>query len=138
MIGFLSFILLVASLPVSVRGAYRAQLTRARFFVSFQASVLARVTRNRRPRARESDEDERRAHERANRPWRRMCVPRMCALLPCDSSRYIAPGTCPVQARVGTLDEPPRVPVFPDFSISRFHCHFRFDNFRRFRERRTR
>lgn len=65
MIGFLSFILLVASLPVSVRGAYRAQLTRARFFVSFQASVLARVTRNRRPRARESDEDERRARARA-------------------------------------------------------------------------
>lgn len=40
---------------------------------------------------------------------------RMCALLPCDSSRYIAPGTCPVQARLGTFDEQPR-PIFSDFS----------------------
>lgn len=64
-------------------------------------------------------------YKRVTRAERRMCVHmkiRVCvreyarALLPCDSSRYIAPGTCPVRARSCTPVGHP-TPIFSDFSI---------------------
>lgn len=52
------------------------------------------------------------------------------ALLPCDSSRYIAPGTCPVRARSYTPVGHP-TPIFSDFSI--WHARRKFDSASRVR-----
>ena len=46
-------------------------------------------------------------------------------VLPCDSSRYIAPGTCPVRARSHTPVGHP-TPIFSDFSIR--HARRKFDS----------
>ena len=112
MIGFLFSILLVA--PFSVFVAWR--VSRASYSVSSFLSGARQVTSiTDRDLKRERRTKDARAHERESRVETHVRT-RMCALLPCDSSRYIAPGTCPVQARVGTFDER-SCPIFSNFLI---------------------
>lgn len=112
MIGFLFSILLVALFSVFV--AWR--VSRASYSVSSFLSGARQVTSiTDRDLKRERRIKDARAHERESRVETHVRT-RMCALLPCDSSRYIAPGTCPVQARVGTFDER-SCPIFSNFLI---------------------
>ena len=116
MIGFLSFISLVASFPVSV-----------------SSRVSSFLFRDSRPR--ESDED------RETRSRARIARGDACACRECVRCyRVTHPGTLhPVRVRYklesGTLRRATASPVFPDFSIARFsHCH---SSFRRSAVRRT-